>query len=239
MADREPVAWITVHGRRVPIFEGESKADAVKKAISGDTKSKTIGSSVHDYQKAIREAKTKEELQEAVRQAGKAGLSKESMDKVMGDAHDKAQELKSQNIDNKERQIAENKQEADKLNSENSTQSVHKRAVQELSDSKYEDGTYDISTRKTVEFNKGYQVTFCQIGDNYSDSEYQQKVNECLKLSSDGKTYAGKFESTPEISFHCNSREQAIAYAKANNQISIWDWENCDQILTGGTGRRK
>ena len=189
MADREPIAWITVHGKRVPIFDGESKADAVKKAIGGDKKS------------------------------------------------DNAKE--SNKSDTKERQIAENKKEADKLNSENSTQSLHKRAVQELSSSKYEDGTYDISTRKTVEFSNGYQVTFCQIGDNYSDSEYQQKVNECLKLSSDGKTYAGKFESTPEISFHCNSREQAIAYAKANNQISIWDWENCDQILTGGTGRRK
>lgn len=33
--NREPVAWITVKGRRVPIFEGESKADAVKRVIGG------------------------------------------------------------------------------------------------------------------------------------------------------------------------------------------------------------
>lgn len=130
--------------------------------------------------------------------------------------------------------IYKNNKRADK-----NTQNEHKKAVDELNGSKYEDGTYDINTKKTKEFNTGYQVTFCQIGDNYTDEEYAKKVNECLDLSSDGRTYAGKFEGTPEISFHCNDRKQAIAYAKANNQISIWDWENCEEIKTGGTGRRK
>lgn len=181
---KEPIGWITVHGKHVPLFEGESKSDAISRVFD----------------------------------------SKQSADSEKSE---------------KEKQISENEKEADKLNSESSTQSIHKRAVKELNDSKYEDGTYDITTKKAVSFDDGYQVTFCQIGDNYSDSEYQQKVNECLRMSSDGKTYAGKFESEPEISFHCKSREQAIAYAKANNQISIWDWKNCDQILTGGTGRRK
>lgn len=139
----------------------------------------------------------------------------------------------------KNNQINYNMVEAEKLNKESSTQSQHKRAIEELSDSKYEDGTYDISTKKTKEFSNGYQVTFCQIGDNYSDAEYQEKVNECLRLSSDKKTYAGKFESTPEISFHCLDKQKAIEYAKANNQISIWDWENMLEIKTGGTGRRK
>lgn len=118
------------------------------------------------------------------------------------------------------------------------TQAEHAKVVKELSSDSYEDGTYDVETKKAVEFPKGFQVTFCQIGDNYTPAEYAKKVNECLALSSNGKTYAGKFESTPEISFHCNNREQAIAYAKANNQISIWDWEKCEEIKTGGTGRR-
>lgn len=122
---------------------------------------------------------------------------------------------------------------------DNKTQAQHAKVVKELSGAEYEDGTYDIDTKKTVEFPKGFQVTFCQIGDNYTPEEYAKKVNECLALSSNGKTYAGKFESTPEISFHCNNKEQAIAYAKANNQISIWDWEKCETIETGGTGRRK
>lgn len=185
---KEPIGWITVHGKHVPLFEGESKADAVQRAMGGKSDGEKISDKSPD--------------------------------------------------DTKSKQIEANKKEGDKLNSEHSTQSEHKRAIKELSDSKYEDGTYDITTKKTVSFDDGYQVTFCQIGDNYSDSEYQQKVNECLRMSSDGKTYAGKFESEPEISFHCKSREQAIAYAKANNQISIWDWKNCDEIKTGGTGRR-
>ena len=188
--DREPVSWITVNGQHVPLFAGESKADAVKR-VAENTKKQTAK-----------------------------------------DANDK------------EKQISQHKSEADKLNNQDSnkatvfTQQEHEKAIAELNSSKYSDGTYDIRTKTIKEFNSGYQVTFCQIGDKYTPEQYADKVNECLKLSSDGKTYAGKFESTPEISFHCNSREQAIAYAKANNQISIWDWEKCDEIKTGGTGRR-
>lgn len=146
--------------------------------------------------------------------------------------------------DIKNRQISQNEKEAKQLNTgkataDERTQSEHKRAVEELNKDKYEDGTYDIATRKPVEFDRGFQVTFCQIGDNYSDADYARKVNECLQRSSNGRTYAGKFEGTPEISFHFNSREEAIRYAKANNQISIWDWKNGDQILTGGTGERR
>lgn len=119
------------------------------------------------------------------------------------------------------------------------TQQRHKKAVEELNSDKYEDGTYDIDSKKTKDFTSGYQVTFCQIGDNYSDAEYANKVNECLKMSSDGKTYAGKFEGTPEISFHFANQKQAEDYARANNQISIWDWKNMLPIDTGGTGKRK
>ena len=121
---------------------------------------------------------------------------------------------------------------------DSSTQSAHRNAVSRLSSSSYPDGTYDLSTMRTVEYNSGYQVTFCQIGDNYSDTEYASKVNEFLRYSSDGRTMAGKFEGTPEISFHCNDRSTAIRLAKKYNQISIWDWGSCDVIDTGGTGRR-
>lgn len=139
----------------------------------------------------------------------------------------------------KDRQIAQNSKEADTKNVKENIQQDHKKVIEELNSSKYASGTYDIQTKKPVEFNNGYQVTFCQIGDDYTDQEYAKKVAECLKLSSNGKTYAGKFEGTPEISFHFSNRDQAIAYAKANNQISIWDWEKGDQIITGGTGERK
>lgn len=131
----------------------------------------------------------------------------------------------------KERQIAANKKEADRLNSrdknkaDETTQRKHKQVIEELNSDKYEDGTYDVATKTTKDFQDGYQVTFCQIGDNYTDNEYAAKVNECLDMSSDRNVYAGKFEGTPEISFHCKDRKQAEAYARANNQISIWDWK--------------
>ena len=118
------------------------------------------------------------------------------------------------------------------------TQNEHKSAIVKLSGKEYNDGTYDVATLKPVEFDNGYQVTFCQIGDNYSDKEYADLVNEFYALSSDGKSYAGKFESTPEVSFHFNSKEDAIRLAKKYNQISIWDWEKMEPIFTGGTGRR-
>ena len=122
---------------------------------------------------------------------------------------------------------------------DNGTQQLHKQAIEKLSKAEYSEGTYDIDTMKQVTYDSGYQVTFCQIGDNYSDSEYAEKVNEFLGVSSDGKTRAGKFEGTPEISFHVDSKDVAIDLGKKYNQISVWDWKAEDEIDTGGTGRRK
>ena len=119
------------------------------------------------------------------------------------------------------------------------TQREHQSAVERLNSDRYSDGTYDISNLRQIEYDQGYQVTFCQIGDNYSRAEYADKVNEFLNVSSDGKTLAGKFEGTPEISFHVNDLQTALALARKYNQISIWDWGKCDEIKTGGTGRRR
>lgn len=117
------------------------------------------------------------------------------------------------------------------------TQAEHASRVSELASDSYEDGTYDLGTMTPVSYNRGYQVTFSQIGDNYSAAEYADRVNEFLAVSSDGKTLAGKFEGTPEVSFHVSNRRVAERLAKKYNQISIWDWKNCDEIKTGGTGR--
>lgn len=118
------------------------------------------------------------------------------------------------------------------------TQSEHMTAVQRLSGPQYEDGTYDLSTMRTVDYPRGYQVTFSQIGDNYSAAEYADKVNEFLRVSSDGKVLAGKFQGTPEISFHVNSKATATRLGRKYNQISVWDWGKGEEISTGGTGRR-
>ena len=148
---------------------------------------------------------------------------------------------KKDNTDRQYEQIEKNEEEAKKLNEDRKvkpTQEIHKEAIEELKKDKYPDGTYDISKFKPVEYDSGYQVTFCQIGDNYSAKDYDARCNEFLSVSKDGITSAGKFEGTPEISFCVPDRETAIALAKKYNQISIWDWKNCDEIKTGGTGRR-
>ena len=119
------------------------------------------------------------------------------------------------------------------------TQSEHRNIVRQLSSDSYEDGTYNVGTLTQVSYERGYQVTFCQIGDRYSDSEYRDKVNEFLMHSSDGVTSAGKFEGEPEISFNVASRREAIRLAQKYNQISVWDWRNQEEIKTGGTGRRR
>lgn len=172
---------------------------------------------------------------------------------------------KKDNVDRQYEQIEKNKKEAEELNKDNkveSTQAIHEKAIEELSKDKYADGTYDISKLEPVSYDNGYQVTFCQIGDDYSAKEYDEKCNEFLSVSKDGVTSAGKFGGSPEISFNVPNRATAIALAQKYNQISVWDWKEnkvalefeskygeddprtiaqwvkCE-IKTGGTGRRK
>ena len=160
-----------------------------------------------------------------------AGETKEQAIKRVFDK-EHAKSVANHNEDVKMRQIEQANAERERLNNKPSsketatvkTQSEHKRAIRELGSDKYGSGTYDLETKKPTSFNDGYQVTFCQKGDNYSDEDYAKKVNECLKNSTDGKSYAGKFEGEPEVSFHWGDRKSAEEYARANNQKSIWDW---------------
>lgn len=114
----------------------------------------------------------------------------------------------------------------------------HDGIIKRLSEDTYPSGTYDMETLKQINYNEGYQVTFSQIGDNYSNDEYYSLCKEFLKFSIDGKVCAGKFEGTPEVSFNVKDKDTAIALAQKYNQISIWDWRNADEIKTGGRGRR-
>lgn len=38
MADKKIVGWFTMNGKHIPVFEGESKADAVKRSVKGGVK---------------------------------------------------------------------------------------------------------------------------------------------------------------------------------------------------------
>ena len=115
----------------------------------------------------------------------------------------------------------------------------HEKTIKELSSDKYPDGTYDLESKEPIEYEDGYQATFCQIGDNYTEEEHAKLCEEFLKESTDDKISAGKFGGRPEISFHIKDRETAERLAKKYNQISIWDWKEQKDIKTGGTGERR
>lgn len=131
------------------------------------------------------------------------------------------------------------KEETLKGRKEKTSKIKHEKAIKELSSDKYPDGTYDIENKEPIEYEGGYQVTFCQIGDNYTEEEHRALCEEFLKYSTDDKISAGKFGGTPEISFNVKDREIAERLAKKYNQISIWDWKTGNEIGTGGTGKRR
>lgn len=112
-----------------------------------------------------------------------------------------------------------------------------KESRKRLASDKYDDGTYDADTLAPVFYENGYQVSFSQIGDSYTDDEYNALIARFLGFTSDGKASLGKFEGEPELSFHVLSKAEAIKLAKEFNQRSIWDWLNMCEIDTGGTGR--
>ena len=85
------------------------------------------------------------------------------------------------------------------------------------------DGTYDLDTGERVNFgNKGYNVSFEQSSDKYSDGEYYDKIYEC-RNKCDGKVYGGVFGGDPEISFYTKDKKTAVEIMKKYNQHSIWD----------------
>ena len=103
----------------------------------------------------------------------------------------------------------------------------------------YPDGTYNLDTMEEITYDSGYQVTFCQIGDNYTDSEMAELITEFRTASGDGFVSAGKFEGAPEVSFNVPDKETALDLGRKYNQISVLEWETFDFISTGGTGRRE
>lgn len=105
-----------------------------------------------------------------------------------------------------------------------------KNELQKFNSSKYEDGTYNVLTGEKVDFgDKGFNVSFEQSTDNYTDAQYYDKIEECRKLC-DGNIYAGKFGGEPEISFYTKDKKTAVKIMKKYNQHSIWSNELGDVI---------
>lgn len=101
----------------------------------------------------------------------------------------------------------------------------YRNALTKLNDKSIKDGTYDLDTSEAVDFKGvGYNVSFEQTGDNYTNGEYYDKINEC-RNKCDGKVYGGKFDGTPELSFYTKNIDDAIEVAEKYNQHSVWDIE--------------
>lgn len=204
--------WRTIGGRRIFIAEGQDLRDAMVK--SGKfSKYVTDG-----LQKKMKSSNDDED-------GGELGRYKRLRKQLLN---------KKEQYDN----LMRKKEERKGIPNNRRLQEQHKFKLERLKRDDFGSGTYDVNTLEPVSYEKGYQVTFSQIGDNYSNDEYYDLCKEFLKFSTDGKVCAGKFEGEPEVSFNVESREKAIELAQKYNQISIWDWENCDEIKTGGRGRR-
>ena len=94
-----------------------------------------------------------------------------------------------------------------------------------------EDGTYNLDTGEKVEFNGvGYNVSFQQTTDNYTNKQYYDKITECREMC-DGNVYGGVFGGVPEISFYTKDLDVAIKIMKKYNQHSIWDNSIGDVIM--------
>ncbi|MDR1940522.1 MAG: hypothetical protein LBQ40_07020 [Clostridiales bacterium] len=92
------------------------------------------------------------------------------------------------------------------------------------------DGTYDVDTKKVISYNEGFQVSFEQTDDDYTDGEYNAKVEEIKRLTG-SIAHAGVFGGKPETSFHVKTKKQAMAIARQYNQYSIWDWADGNEVV--------
>jgi len=98
---REVKQWITVNGVHVPVFEGESKADAVKKVTGQD---------VPERLRKLREERNKAESE--MLNPHKEAAKNESK-------QTEEQKIISKNEDEKEKQIADNKKQAENSEKQN------------------------------------------------------------------------------------------------------------------------
>ena len=87
-----------------------------------------------------------------------------------------------------------------------------------------DDGTYSLETGKPISHDDGYQVSFQQSSDNYTDDEFNKKVEEMINHTN-LEAHVGVFGGEPEISFHVKDIKEAMKIAIEYNQHSIWDWK--------------
>lgn len=123
-----------------------------------------------------------------------------------------------------------NKKGSSKIVSKEEKGKEYRDKLKKFDDDKMPDGTYNLETGEKVSFNgRGFNVSFEQSSDNYSNAEYYDKIDECRNLC-DGNIYAGKFGGSPEISFYTTDRKTAEKIAIKYNQHSYYDNEIDDIV---------
>ena len=85
------------------------------------------------------------------------------------------------------------------------------------------DGTYDLYSHESIEFDRGYQVSFERMYMNYTNEDISN-ISYHLSLISDNHLYLGVYDSSPEFSFYFQDYDLANVIGIIFNQISIWDW---------------
>ena len=88
------------------------------------------------------------------------------------------------------------------------------------------DGTYDILTSKSVEYQEGYQVSFVrpEAFEFLSKQGWDIITNHLCKLLN-SIAHIGVYGGNPEVSFHCLDKRKALQTMEKYNQESIFDWE--------------
>lgn len=87
-----------------------------------------------------------------------------------------------------------------------------------------DEGTYDLETGESVNYESGYQVSFQQTSDNYTEDQFDEKVAELARRTGTNAD-AGIFDDNPEVSFHVENLKQSMEIAVEYNQHSVWDWK--------------
>lgn len=92
-----------------------------------------------------------------------------------------------------------------------------------------EDGTYTMEGKK-ISHKTGFQVTFHQIGVEYSAEEYNAIVKK-LSTVTRATPEVGRFSGfEPHISFCCADRDMAVRICKQYGQLAYWDWSKRESV---------
>ena len=92
-----------------------------------------------------------------------------------------------------------------------------------------EDGTYNLYTFESINFDKGYQASFETKFTPYSDEDYEI-LSYKLSLMTDNNVYLGVWKDDEEFSFHFDDIELATVVCIIYNQIAMYDWARKSDI---------